>query len=948
MSLLRWCALTICALALAACHKRGPDTDRPAEASADPPLQLPERPFDFHHTTLANGMQVVTLEDHSTPIAAVQVWYHVGSKDEKPNRRGFAHMFEHMMFRGTQNIGPKAHFEYIRRVGGWANAFTSFDNTTYVQVVPSNQVEMVLWLEAERMGFLKINDGYFDTERNVVAEEYRMGREAPYGTAPEKLLGELFTKHPYRWSPIGDMNELAQADAKELQQFWETYYVPNNAVLVVVGDVEHDEVEAMAQRAFGWIPKYDDPPRVTVKEPVPTEPRKIAIKERNGPVPIVGVLWRTVPLGHEDELALEMLGHILGGGESSRLWRDLVREKDLAMFALSAAFTLEDDGIIAAGAVLDPFGSKPDQALSAIRTQIERIRKEGVTDEEVAKARNNMLRAEVTSLLTVQSKAQKLGEAALIEGDLEAVNREFRDIAGLTAADVKRVAGEYCKPEREVEVRIEPNLLGFIVDQFTGKGGDKKKDEGKHEGEEKISGAGEGKPGLVRPEHVAELPEVAPPLTANPKIDSARKTLDNGLPVVVIENDEVPFVTMWLGLDYGAFADPSGKPGTAFVTLPMLARGTKTHDYKALTEELDRHAISLSGSARMDFASVSASAVSNQTDRALRLLAEAVMEPTFPADELEEYVDQTVTGLMVTERAPQYLADRELRRRLFAGHPYERLPEGRAAGLRKLTRDDLEAWWRRHARPDAAVLYIAGHVQQDEAFALAQKYFGGWKVEGERPKVAVPAPPAPAKTKIYLVDRAGNQSQIRVGHVSITRSDPRYPTARVATEYFGGGFNSRLNDTIRVKKGLTYGAGGGFAPDRFAGRFTVSTFSKNATVAETVRTILEEIERFEKEGPTEREAGDSKSYILGSFAGARETPQDLVEDLWRIEVEGLPADYYDRYLDAIGKVVPGQTVGVVDELVQRDHLVIVVVGPADTLKKQLANIADVEVVPAYD
>ena len=198
---------------------------------------LPERPFNYEVSTLENGMRVITLSDHSTPIAAVQVWYHVGSKDERPDRTGFAHMFEHMMFRGTQNIGPKAHFEYIRKVGGDTNAYTSFDNTTYIQEVPSNQVEMVMWLEAERMAFLKINDGYFDTERNVVAEEYRLGREQPYGTAPDKVLKEIFKKHPYRWTPIGDMDQLREASADELQEFWETYYVPNNAALVVVGDV---------------------------------------------------------------------------------------------------------------------------------------------------------------------------------------------------------------------------------------------------------------------------------------------------------------------------------------------------------------------------------------------------------------------------------------------------------------------------------------------------------------------------------------------------------------------------------------------------------------------------------------------------------------------------------------------------------------------------------------
>ena len=933
-------------LALLLACKPTESTTGPADeppVAVEEALDLPERPFDYHAITLDNGMQVITLEDHSTPIAAVQVWYHVGSKDEKPNRRGFAHMFEHMMFRGTQNIGPKAHFEHIRRVGGWANAFTSFDNTTYVQVVPSNQVEIVMWLEAERMGFLKINDGYFDTERKVVAEEFRRGQESPYGTAPEKLLGQIFTKHPYRWSPIGDMNELAEADAKELQEFWETYYVPNNAALVVVGDVDHEEVEAMAKRHFGWIPKYDDPPRVTVREPAQKKQRRIKIKERNGPVPIAGVLFRTVPMGHEDELALEVLGHILGGGESSRLWKDLVREQDLAMFALAGVFTLEHDGAFAAGAAMSPFGASPDKALAAIRGQIAKIRKDGVSAEELAKAKANLLRTEVTSLLTVQSKALKLGEAALIKKDLGAVNRAFKDIASVTAADVKKAAEVYLTQEREIEIRVEPNLLGFIVDQI--RGGDDEPEE-QDTGKEEISGAGEGKPGLTRPEDLPKSPTVGPPLAADVDVATTRATLDNGLEVVVIPNTEVPFVRFHLGLHYGAFADPAGKPGTAWLTLPMLARGTDEHDYSALTEELGRHAITLSGSASMDASSVSATALRHEAERAIGLMAEAVIHPTFPAEELDEHRQQSVTGLMITERSPEYLADRELRRRLFKGHPYERLPEGKAADLHKITRDDLAAWWKTHARPDAAVLYVAGDIEAKEALALAKTHFGGWTAKGDKPAIAVPDPPKAAKTKIYLVDRGGNQSQIRVGHVSITRRDARYPTARLTTEYFGGGFNSRLNDTIRVQKGLTYGARGGFSPDRFAGRFTVSTFSKNATVGETVETILEEVARFEKEGPTDKEAADAKSYIVGSFAGARETPEAIVRDLWRIETQGLPEDYYGKYLEAVRNVDPAKAVDTVKELVRTDELVIIIVGPANRLRNQLAKIAEIEVVKA--
>ncbi len=941
------------ALALGVPACRGGKTDSPptdataavAQTDADaPPVILPERPFDYQTSMLDNGMQVITLEDHSTPVAAVQVWYHVGSKDEKPNRRGFAHMFEHMMFRGTQNIGPKAHFEYIRKVGGNANAYTSFDNTTYIQVVPSNQVDMVMWLEAERMAFLKINDDYFDTERKVVAEEYRRGQEQPYGSALEKVLAGMFEKHPYRWSPIGDMNELAQADAKELQEFWNTYYVPNNAALVVVGDVKHEDVVASAKSYFGWIPKYDEPPRVEVREPPQTEPKKIKIKERNGPVPIVALGYRTVPLGHKDEMALEMLGSILGGGESSRLWKQLVREQDAAMFALAGGFTLEHEGLFAAGAVLSPLGGSTSKALAALRAEIEKVKTEGVTEEELIKARNGLLASDIQSLTTVQSKAQRLGEAFMLKKDLASVNTDFADLTTITTDDIKRVANTYLVENQEVEIRIEPNMLGFLVDQIRGGDDDDGKKDDDGGGSEEIRGGGSGKPGLTRPDTLATTPPVSPPLSTDVAVKKFQKTLDNGLDVVVLPSDEVPYVTMWMGLEYGSFADPKDKQGTAYLALPMLGRGTASHPYEALTEELDRHAITLSGSAGLESANVTVGALNGEADRAMSLMSEVIREPAFPADELEEYVSQTTTGLMVTERSPDYLADRELRKRLYGEHPAARLPEGTAAGLRKITRDDLASWWGTHARPDAATLYIAGAIEPQRAFELAQAHFAQWTAEGKKPKVALPAVPPPAKTKIYLVDRKSNQSQIRVGQTSITRQDARYPTARVVTEYFGGGFNARLNDTIRVKKGLTYGAGGGFRPGRFVGQFTVSTFSKTATVTETVATILEEVERMQKEGPSQSERDDSISYIVGSFAAARETPQALIRDLWRLELNELPDSYYADYLSAIRGVSGDAAVTAARDLVDPSKLVIVVVGPADKLKAGLSQIADVEVI----
>ncbi len=423
--------------------------------------QPTNRPFDFRSQSLSNGMRVLTLEDFSCPIVAVQVWYHVGSKDESPARQGFAHMFEHMMFRGTDRLGPKDHFEFIRRTGGDCNAFTAFDNTTYVNELPASQLPLALWLESERMMFLRIDQGGFDTERKVVEEERRLGLNQPYGTVPEKLLPHLFPDHPYRWSPIGQIPHLRAATAQELQAFWDRYYVPSNATLVIAGAVKHEQAQALAETYFGWMPRCPEPARIAPPPAPKGDSPEVTIEEEKGPVPITGLVFRTAPKGHADETPLSILFSILGGGESSRLYRDLVRERKLAVVALAGSFSLEDAGIGGMGAVLMPFGNT-EKALDAIREHVERARTEGVTEAELEKAKNQMLRGVVTSLLTDASKASLIGEAAAIEGDPERVNRAIDDIRKVTVEDVARVAREYLVPERRTIVTVKPTLMGML------------------------------------------------------------------------------------------------------------------------------------------------------------------------------------------------------------------------------------------------------------------------------------------------------------------------------------------------------------------------------------------------------------------------------------------------------------------------------------------------------
>lgn len=923
--------------------------------SAETPAPTAQVPFDYQVMTLKNGMQVITLEDHSCPVAAVQVWYHVGSKNEQPDKRGFAHMFEHMMFRGTDRVQPEQHMELLHRIGGESNAYTSFDNTVYIQDVPSNQVELVFWLESERMAFLKINDENFHTERNVVAEEYRLYREFPYGNVPEELFPQLLRGGTYSWNVIGLLEDLYASTSQDLQHFWNTYYIPNNATLVVVGDINHAEIQRLAEKYFGWIPQYPAPPDLAVKPaPINTQPLKFTVTAENGPAPVIGIGYHTVPRGHPDQLALDMLGTILGGGESSRIYTRLVLKDKSAVVAGAMAMSLEKDGGIGAGAVLNPFSAlnplskDKEKAFQALREEIERIKQDGPTEQEVLKAKNTALRSAVTSQLAVSRKADVLGDFAVIEQDVSRVNRQFDDIRAITAQDIQRVAQNYFLPEREIEVDIKPSVLGFLKSQLFGKSAPLPVSEATtgQPAETKAAAEPSGKPGLqaIRPKDLSETPPTAPLLNAKFDASVHEMTLANGLKVVVIPNHEVPFVTYKLGLLAGAFADPPEAPGTAAMAAMMLTRGTAAHSYEELSALLETYAINVGGWADLDTASVDASAVTDEAERAMQALAEVVLTPMFPAHQFVILQNQVRTLKAVEEFTPQYQANRELRKRLFGNHPYARMADGELTDLNKITTDGMKQWWQTYVRPDLSVLYVAGDLDETTARQLAEKYFGNWQVASPKPALAVPPLPAPQPTHIYLVDRPGSQAQIRVGQLGITRQHPEYFTVEVLNEVFGGSFESRLNKNIRVKEGLTYGAGGGFRASRFAGQFVASTFTKNASVGEALQIILNEIQGMKDLPPTSEEMSLVQNYLVGSFVLNRETPQSVVYDHWLIDSHNLSKDYLQRYLDGVKAATPENVVQAAQDLLDPQALVIVVVGQADQIQSQLEAIAPVTVV----
>ncbi|HUN81062.1 MAG TPA: pitrilysin family protein, partial [Phycisphaerae bacterium] len=421
------------------------------------------------------------------------------------------------------------------------------------------------------------------------------------------------------------------------------------------------------------------------------------------------------------------------------------------------------------------------------------------------------------------------------------------------------------------------------------------------------------------------------------------KKLANGLEVVCVPNRELPLVDLNLEIRSGSWTET--KPGAASAAMNLMTKATRSRDVKAMAETLEFNAIHLGASSDMDTAEVSMSAMLPQLELGTSILRDVIENPTFPADEFDIQEKQTKMGLMVSSRQPEYVAEREFRRRLYGTHPYARTPTGELGDLDKLKIDDLRAWWSANVRPENAVLYISGDIDPKQAFALAEKHFGDWKVAGEFVAPKLPNVDTGGPTHIFLVDRPGSvQSQIRVGHLGVTRRDEIYPATKVLSNILGGGFNSRLNKAIRVEKGLTYGARGGFTPRRFVGEFEMSTFTKTPKTADTLRTLLAEVEKIRSGEPTEMEISDTKTYLQGAMAREQETASQVVSKLWMIETEGLPADYFSQYMGKIRSASAADILSAAKKLIDPAKLAIIVVGESKAIKADLEKIAPVTVV----
>src|SRR3954467_8173383 len=425
---------------------------------AAPPGQAAVRPpkLDYTMTTLPNGMQVVFLEDHSTPIVHLEMWYHVGSKNERSGRTGFAHFFEHMMFKGSKNVEAEGHPSYVSSVGGQSNAYTTEDATVFWETVPSGYLPLVLWLEGDRLASLRIDEKAFKNEREVVKEERRMRSEnQPYGRLQEIISDQAFQVHPYKHPVIGSMKDLDAASVDDVREFFQTYYVPNNATAVLVGDFDPKEALALVTQYLGRVPGSMKPvPRDIPKEPAQTKEKRVTLQE-DWPLPAVVVAHHITFDGNPDSYPLHVASKILSDGQSSRIYRKLVYETGIALAAFGGGNIIEDPNLFFAVAIVQP-GHTTDEAEKALIAELDRLRTDPVSAAELQQAKNQFARDYILGRETDQNKAEVLGHAAVIHNDIKTADAEFEIFQNLTAADVQRVAKTYFTPENRLVLTILP------------------------------------------------------------------------------------------------------------------------------------------------------------------------------------------------------------------------------------------------------------------------------------------------------------------------------------------------------------------------------------------------------------------------------------------------------------------------------------------------------------
>ncbi len=841
--------------------------------AATRPNPIPEvRHEDY---TLSNGLRVVLAEDHAVPIVGVNVNYQVGSKNERPGRTGFAHLFEHMMFQGSKNYNDDF-FKPLQPVGAFVNGATNTDRTRYLEVVPASYLERALWLESDRMGFLldAMTQERLANQIAVVQNERRQNYEnRPYGTVREKIAAVLYPEgHPYHWITIGSIEDLQAASLDDVKAFFKAYYTPNNATLCIAGDFDPAQAKRLVAKYFGALPP--GPPVSRMGRWVPELPGEVvlALQDRVQ-LPRTSVVWNTPPIYDPDDAALDAFGRILGGGKTSRLYKRLVYDLQIAQDAVAGNSGQQIAGTFQMTLTPRP-GHTPEEVERAAFQVLEETLRDGVTAEELDRTIGALTAQSVRSMQQVGGfggLTDQMGAYVHYRGEPDLFRWDLQRFLDLSPEAVNAAARRWLGPRRLI-ARVAPL--------------------------DKLSPDASGEAASV------DRTRMPGPAAQRPFALPARQrfSLPNGLKVVLVEHHRLPLVEVQMVVRGGAAADPAGKPGLASLTAAMLDEGAGGRSSRQIADALEGLGTNLSLGAGADAVTAGLSSLKANLAPSLAILADVVLRPGFPAEELDRQRKSRLVSLTQSEDRPEFLAQVALARVLWGSAPYGHLPEGTKPGLEAITRDDLNSFWSSCAVPSNVTLIAVGDVTRAELEPELVKAFGGWR-GGKAPPPPSPVPAQHGRRAVYLVDKPGAaQSIVGGGLVGPARSTPDYPALLAVNGALGGTFVSRVNMNLRENKGYTYGARTSFQLQRAGGSFVAQAPVATKVTAPALRELVAEISDFVGSRPlTDQELAYSADTFVNGYARGFETAGDIAAKLAEAAADDLP----DGALESLPAEVKG-------------------------------------------
>ena len=914
-----------------------------AVSSVTPPLAQSQVPtadiprLTFEKYTLPNGLEVILSQNPRLPMVAINLWYHVGPANEEPGRTGFAHLFEHMMFQSSKHVPADSHIRLLEAAGASnLNGTTDFDRTNYFETVPANQLELALWLESDRMGYLleKVDQAALSNQQDVVRNERRQSVEnRPYGPAQETLIQSVFPKgHPYYGNVIGSHEDIQAVKLDDVNRFFRQYYAPNNASLAIVGDFDPAQTKRLVEKYFGTLKRGPVVPPVEAETPRITSERRRVVSARVE-LPRVYIAWLSPPIFKPGDADADIAASILGAGRSSRLYRTLVYEKQIAQDVSARQESLILGSIFQIQATARP-GHTADELEQAIDEELAAMKMEAPAPREVERSRNTMETAIIGGLERLGGfggVADRLNSYNHYLGTPDYLEKDIQRYRAVTPASVQAFAREHLAASARVVVHVVPGEPGTVPVAPTAQaptttatsatastaapGGEGQSINGDEPWRFEMPTPG-----------AARLLQLATPASA---------TLPNGLTLILNERRGVPIVAANLVLRTGSDANPLDKVGLASFVGAMLDEGTATRDALEIADEVAHLGSRLTTGSTMDATTVRSRSLLKNFGATLNLMADVALRPSFPAEEIERQRASRLGQLLQQRDNPWQVAAEVMAGALYGPrHPYGYTEIGTEASMNAVTRDDMVAFWKQHFVPGNAALVVAGDISMNELRGLAEKAFAAWT--GETPVRAALGAADTTPARVIIVDKPGTpQTQLRIAAIGAARSSPDFRALQVMNTALGGLFSSRINMNLREEHGYSYGAYSAFVFRRGAGPFVVSGGVRTDATALAVTEIFKEISGMIEQPMSEEELQKAKDSMANSLPGAFETSLSAANSFSNVFVYDLGLDYYTGYARSVNAVTTEEALDVARRYLVPDRLLVIAVGDRAAIEADL-------------